>query len=246
MVTRIVRRLGVLAHIRERLLRRAIEEFLDRVVVASDGSDERGGGTDLPRGLVGEDSQRGGQPVVVQEGWAQLEHEPAGAFGRLLERRPGEAERGLEPLVSHLARDQCDAVHRDQRRGHHLDCVVVQRRCDAAALLLLCPQHAGQDRPPMPLALGERELDLEPLGDVTGDHRRRHHAPVRVVHRGHGDRDLHQAPVLSLSDRLVMVDSLAGPNPAQNLGHLGVTVIGHHDRDMSADRLRDGEPVQTL
>jgi hypothetical protein len=62
----------------------------------------------------------------------------------------------------------------------------------------------------------------------------------------HAHRDLQQAAVLALSDRLVVVDPIAHTDPAQNLIDLGVAIIRHEDRDVAADGLSGPEPVQTL
>jgi hypothetical protein len=65
--------------------------------------------------------------------------------------------------------DDPQPVHREQGRGHHLHRVVVQLGGDAAALILLGLQHPCQDLAAVTLALGQRPLRHDALGDVRED-----------------------------------------------------------------------------
>ena len=157
--------------------------------------------------LLCQHAHGGDEAVPRQHRRAQLEHQPPGAVGRLLERRPGHRDRRLEAGRARPLSDERDPIHRHQRRDHHLDRVVVELRRDPAALDLFSLEHAGDDLAAQPLALAQRAGRAARLAAAAGD-----------VAADLGDADHPAGAVVHVDARQPHLDPAAVLAPSHNLG----------------------------
>jgi hypothetical protein len=139
-----------------------------------------------------------------------------------------------------------DPVEADQDGRHDLHRVVVQLTRDPAALDLLRAQQGGEDLAPAPLALGERALGGDAVGDVARDHRGAGDATALRADGGQGHGDVQRRPVLAPAHRLEALDVLAGLHPPPHLARLAAPPAGDDDRHRLPDRLLGRESVQPL
>src|SRR3546814_11320860 len=89
-------------------------------------------------------------------------------------------------------------------------------------------------------------LTLVTVGDVAGDLRRADDGAVRRPDRRHRQRDVDQAAVLALANRVVVVDGLAAADAGADYVFFVVAVGGNQDRHRLPDLFLGGIAEEPL
>ena len=85
-----------------------------------------------------------------------------------------------------------------------------------------------------------------PLADVARDLRGADDPSASARDRGHRQRHVEEAAILSLPDRLVVVDAFAAPDAGEDLRLFALSVGGQQDRDRLSQDLLPAVSVQPL
>src|SRR5262245_10857743 len=84
------------------------------------------------------------------------------------------------------------------------------------------------------------------LADVASNNRRAHDFPCLVLHRRNGERDVNEARVLALANRLVVVNVLTTSDALENFRFLAVTISRKKDCEGLADHFLGGVAEEAL